>query len=295
MGLFGKKNKKALNIEEDFKKKSIVFNHYRDQGEKPVLMRWYDGEVNFGDLVSLRILFKEGYHPINLVSAQRAQLLCVGSVLQSIDESFDGYVLGSGLIKPDVNIPDISSRIISVRGPKTEKIACPGKSRYGDLGLVFNDYCDVREEKKFKLGIVPHIVDQGVVEVNNLVSRNKDVCFIDVMQDPVQVLKEISACEYIASSSLHGLIFADSVGIPNVRFIASGKVKGGDFKFNDYNESINHKKEVICLDRGYGVKEILDASSMASPEKVNFAKSSIKESIKLFNNIYESDIYFRVV
>ena len=41
------------------------------------------------------------------------------------------------------------------------------------------------------------------------------------------------------SSSLHGLIAADAYGIPNARINLTGRLVGGDFKFEDYALSVN--------------------------------------------------------
>ena len=48
--------------------------------------------------------------------------------------------------------------------------------------------------------------------------------FIDVQNEPETVLKEISECENIISTSLHGLIIADSYGIPNCWCEISDKI-----------------------------------------------------------------------
>ena len=52
-----------------------------------------------------------------------------------------------------------------------------------------------------------------------------------------QFVDELVSCEMIFSSSLHGLIIADAYNIPNRRVIFGNKLIGGDFKFNDYEES----------------------------------------------------------
>ena len=48
---------------------------------------------------------------------------------------------------------------------------------------------------------------------------------------------QLSKCKRVISSSLHDLILADSLVIPNIRIILSNKIYGGNFKFNDYYSS----------------------------------------------------------
>lgn len=42
------------------------------------------------------------------------------------------------------------------------------------------------------------------------------------------------SCKCVLSSSLHGLIVADALGVPNRRIVLSDKIIGGDLKFDDY-------------------------------------------------------------
>ena len=58
--------------------------------------------------------------------------------------------------------------------------------------------------------------------------------FINVKDDPLQVVKEIAECRYIISSSLHGLIVADSLGIPNMYLVFGDRLLGDGYKFEDY-------------------------------------------------------------
>ena len=59
---------------------------------------------------------------------------------------------------------------------------------------------------------------------------------------PKTVIARISECEAVLSSAMHGLIVADSFGIPNMRVIASDSLMGGDYKFRDYYSAFSKNK-----------------------------------------------------
>lgn len=67
-----------------------------------------------------------------------------------------------------------------------------------------------------------------------------DARFVDVSDlDPLNVIRVIAAARKVVSSSLHGLIVADAMGIPNRRLIFGGHdvreaAAISDFKFRDY-------------------------------------------------------------
>ena len=50
---------------------------------------------------------------------------------------------------------------------------------------------------------------------------------------------ELCACEYVISSSLHGLILAETYHIPTLWATFSDNINGGTFKYMDYYKSIN--------------------------------------------------------
>ena len=70
------------------------------------------------------------------------------------------------------------------------------------------------------------------------------------------MVDRICSCEFIISSSLHGLILADAYGVPNqwVRF--SDKFYGGSFKFEDYFSSVGREQQPIIVDSGTTVGDI---------------------------------------
>ena len=62
----------------------------------------------------------------------------------------------------------------------------------------------------------------------------QNVCVIDICSDLNVIFQQINNCKCILSSSLHGLIFADSYGIPNIHILFSDTIGGGEYKFKDY-------------------------------------------------------------
>ena len=60
------------------------------------------------------------------------------------------------------------------------------------------------------------------------------VTVINVRRHPSAVIRDIASCGAILSSSLHGLVVADSYGIPAAWTSGSPPLTGGDFKFQDY-------------------------------------------------------------
>ena len=82
---------------------------------------------------------------------------------------------------------------------------------------------------KYRPGLVPHYVDRGT-RLSACEPRNK----APDVHDPLSFLKEMAECEVVASSSLHGLVFAEALGIPNLWVKASEEIAGGTFKFDDW-------------------------------------------------------------
>ena len=75
----------------------------------------------------------------------------------------------------------------------------------------------------------------------------KEILFINIQANPFTVLKQIDQCEYILSSSLHGMIFADSLCVPNMWTILSGRVQGKGFKFYDYASALKLERDPVLI------------------------------------------------
>lgn len=124
----------------------------------------------------------------------------------------------------------------------------------GDGGLLASELLRGKIEKKYTLGIIPHEKERGEPKFKAIADSFKHSIIIDVTGDTDQVLREISSCELILSSSLHGLIVADSFGIPNRRAILTSKLAGDGFKFRDYYSSFHVSPEPINLNNTANIR-----------------------------------------
>jgi hypothetical protein len=129
-----------------------------------------------------------------------------------------------------------------VRGKLTEQVLLKhnlirGGAVLGDLGLLAPYLLKENIEKRYKIGIIPHFNDLNSPIFYEIYKKmGKDAILISVKDSPDMVIKQIANCENIVSSSLHGLIVADSFGIPNLWI--ENKFKPQDkelhFKYLDY-------------------------------------------------------------
>lgn len=198
---------------------------------------WRDPNfTNFGDELGHMVLEKLG-HQVEWVPLDEADIITVGTILDlAKQECKPGTIIwGTGAAWDKTIFRDFDVR--AVRGALSAKVLQVDVP-LGDPGLLVSKLWS-RPATKYKVGVVPHYIDDRNYSWADIV--------IDVKDDPGEVIKQISSCETIASSSLHGLIVAESYGIPNVR-ISHGSIIGADFKHMDYVTSLDRPIEVIQED-----------------------------------------------
>jgi pyruvyltransferase len=92
--------------------------------------------------------------------------------------------------------------------------------------------------KTYPMGMVPHVSE--VSSLRRLCPQGVKV--IDPADTPWKVIEAIASCERIMSQSLHGLIVADALDIPNLWLAPSVSMAGGEFKFLDYFSTLDARK-----------------------------------------------------
>lgn len=195
---------------------------------------------NFGDYLSPLIVEAISKKRVEYAPLSHADMMSIGTILANEPKAkrfgFKRrlHIWGSGCGREHESF---SSRHYyhAVRGQETRARVENGRAldaALGDPGLLSPWLID-RPEKKWRVGFVPHYVDQQLPEAQIFIQANPDVKFINVFQHPLDVLREIASCEFIVSSSLHGLIVADAFGVPNIRARLSYGVID-ELKFTDY-------------------------------------------------------------
>lgn len=209
------------------------------QHNSEILGRWWKGRPNWGDSVNpiliKHISGKDVRHAgWNLGS--RPVYSVIGSVLDNVAEPCL-EVWGSGFMHAGTPVTCPPRKVHAVRGKLTRArllsmgIDCP--SVFGDPGLLYPALFRHTRRSAGKLAIVPHFADRGSAQVERL-EKKHDLVNIDVQADVDLVVRQIAECDWVASSSLHGLVIADALGIPNTWIQLSRNVMGNGFKFLDY-------------------------------------------------------------
>lgn len=197
---------------------------------------------NFGDILS-PVLFKHFNIPFTATSYEQSNIICIGSVARLAKDR--DIVVGSGIIRKNEQL-NKDAIWKSVRGPRTREqvLKCGGEcpAIYGDPALLLPLLC-AESEKKHEVGLVPHYQHFSICQ------RYKDMNIIDVRNlDPLKVVKKITECKYIISSSLHGIITAHAYGIP-AAWVDFGGLHGDRSKFYDHYESVGLKTTLSTVEK----------------------------------------------
>lgn len=219
---------------------------------------WYRIELNFGDLITPLLLRHYGHTPV-YERPVRTQLAATGSILEHLPNDYAGLILGSGFIDGTTSMSFPNAKVLAVRGKFTRARLGAGRESValGDPGLLAREVMPQREQKKYVLGIIPHYSDfQNPVFAQIMKRLGPAATLINAQNQPLPVFAAIDQCEHILSSSLHGLIVADSLGIPN-RWLACPNLHGGRFKFDDYYSALELRPEPATLTGRESLGELL--------------------------------------
>lgn len=254
---------------------------------------YYDEVCNVGDLLSPVIVrwMKERLE-IRDESTERTSFLAVGSILAASFFNGNGVIWGTGThyIEDGVKIAQQtiggSERkldIRAVRGPITRRIlefsGYPCPHIYGDPAILMPRIYERKpHQEKGKITLIRHITNKQIHCPGNLniisTKTNDYQKFID----------EICSSEKVISSSLHGIILAESYGIPAI-FFQDGR-QDELLKFYDWYYSTGRLDVKIA----YTAAEAVEMMPMALPDLHEMADRLLTAFPK---DIFEKDYHIK--
>ncbi|SIO10349.1 polysaccharide pyruvyl transferase family protein [Fibrobacter sp. UWB11] len=162
----------------------------------------------------------------------------------------------------------------------------------GDVGLLASDILSQKAIKKYSLGVVPHFRDLDNPLIWKIIEKTpKSIC-VNVQDSPVDVVKKIAECERIVSTSLHGLIVADSLHIPNMWLENpwvhyERPINSYRFKYKDYYSALGLNSmlpiDIIDYLENFNLDDI-NRLYKISPETIENKKTEIR---KILNEIFK--------
>lgn len=264
--------------------------------------------TNFGDILNVDI-FKKFNIDVEYASKKNSELVAIGSLLDLYLCNKTEYlkrfrykfykpviVWSTGFIKEEEH-NQVLLRKLDVRGVRGYKtlnrlknlagVKFADKVSIGDGGLLISHFFDTSNiKKKFSLGIIRHYIDEETDILDKI--NIKDSTVIDIMQKPEDFIQKVAECDCIVSSAMHGLICADSLGIPNIRIIKN-KLIGGNYKFEDYYSAFDiENHNFIDLNN----QTITDKDLQYIYDNYNISREKVKNIQKALLETfpYESDI-----
>lgn len=242
---------------------------------------WWSGKKNFGDLLTPELFARYGYTAIE-TPTERADVIGVGSLMHMVPKDYSGVLLGTGIID-DSKFAFEHATFASVRGELSKaNVGLPADTPTGDLGLLARQLLrDKLPPKRFKLGLIPHFVDKHHPWVKQTAAAlGTDGTVIEVQDSAENVIRQVAECDAVISSSLHGIIVSDALGIPNVWMELSDKVIGAGFKFWDYNSSVDYEQAPLKIAADTTLADVESAMSSKNHDLIS-GKSQQLEGILL--------------
>lgn len=176
----------------------------------------------------------------------------IGSILGyfNLDNTI---VYGSGVMDENTKFLGKPKKIISVRGPKSREVLiengfeCP--EAYGDPALLLPVFYKPKNMLHNKALIIPNMGSASssdkIIIAKLALELNADILDMTKYNEWTYIIDKIASSQYVISESLHGLIVAETYGIPNVWVEFKDHPDYWNFKFEDYYRSIGKEERII--------------------------------------------------
>jgi pyruvyltransferase len=189
------------------------------------------GQGNFGDVLTPLLFRRLCGVRLRWVERESAELFAIGSIAELIPPGFTGIVLGTGCMF-DQAIELDRARVLALRGVLTARLAGVHPPLLADPGLLASDLLTQAVARDIPVGTVRAAGDP----------RPSIGLALDPLGEPEELIHAAARCERVVSSSLHGLVLADALGIPNMWDPYPTDPAAG-FKFRDYASAFGERIE----------------------------------------------------
>lgn len=244
--------------------------------------------INLGDALSPVMVALLSSMPIVHAShsARGARMAAVGTIGHMLQNG-DVTVWGTGVSRycnphaesretrvPFSPYPETRYRVTATRGPISRALLneenAVGPAVFGDPVWLLPQFYRPPVEKKWELGVIVHLSELSDKDLGAEVRRDFLRYHVpDELKDSVHIIQtrtaisadamrerldEILACRRLVSTSLHGMVFAESYGIPCLYFAPRGRRRGLSRRKLDPNDGYDLR--ITDLYQGLGLEAI---------------------------------------
>ena len=249
-------------------------NKYTKNGNKAIKnavnLEWYNDQLNFGDHLSTVVykymLSERGLTESSVIDDRHTKhLMAIGSILGGSGD-FDATVWGSGIR----NFSSVKGLCIkrlyqkldvrAVRGPFTRDalVQCGYKCPdvYGDPAIIMpRIYNPQIKNRKGTVLILHYLTDISAFD------DLSNVTLLDIRTNDYKTfIDTIVSADRVISSSLHGIILAETYGVPAV-FLSKG-IESEVLKFYDWYYSTDRRDVKVAMT----IEEAMAMTPMPLPE-----------------------------
>lgn len=260
-------------------KSYLLRNNKSFGGEKSpkrkIILEYWKSKVNIGDALAPVIyeyMMKRNGLSKDVSVSKRIHLMTVGSLIGLMP--FDAVIWGTGIHRVNIaknlinNRKKISYDIRAIRGPVTKFVMdiagyqCPDV--FGDPAVLMKlIYQPENVKKEYDVSVIYHLFHKNS-------EKKEGIHYIDTQTDDYNFfINEIIKSKLIISSSLHGIILAETYGIPAI-FLSEG-MEEEIIKYFDWYYSTGRCNIKMAL----SLEEALSMEPMEIPDLEAMRKSLI--------------------
>lgn len=207
---------------------------------------------NFGDYLSFWLVKKLSRNPVRLVDESAGRkILAIGSIL---GKARDGDVIwGSGARDENTTLGFSTARIAAVRGPLTANLLYrQGLITRSDrerlplfdpavLVALLPEFSFPRARPTCRVSIVPHWSELGAIRKQlSGVPAGEAPQILSPLWHPIELARKMAQSSRVLTSSLHGVIVCESMGVPVVPYRLP-QLREPLFKYEDYFEATGRR------------------------------------------------------